>query len=301
LKKIGCKVLVGDSPCVWGGEIENTARVYEFSGIKRVCEEEGADLVTFDKRRWRGKFPLTTWLDDCDYVVNMPKLKTHGLTFLTGAVKNLFGLVPGTYKMEMHKEYLDADSFAKILTEIYREVKPALTIVDGITAMEGNGPGTSGQLRNTGLIFAGSDCVAIDAVLAAVMGIKPPDVLTTRHAADEGLGLADMGAIDILGEKLENIVGKPFKLAQTSKVTKLPSWVRRLIKRLIRYYPVINHKLCTRCSTCVKICPEKIMAEEEGRIIIDYSKCISCFCCQETCPDSAIDIMKNWFTKMIGL
>ena len=157
LKEIGCSVFVGDGPSVWGNQIENIDEVYERTGMSRVCREEGVELVKFDKRRWRGKFPLSTWLDECDYLVSIPKFKTHEFTLITGAIKNNFGLVSGTYKTELHKKYFERENFAKTVVDVYQEVKPTLTVIDGILAMEGDGPASGGKLRNLNLLLAGND------------------------------------------------------------------------------------------------------------------------------------------------
>nr|MBC8436634.1 DUF362 domain-containing protein [Candidatus Omnitrophota bacterium] len=177
LKKIGCNIFVGDSPSVFGDQIENVDEVYARSGVKKICEEEKVSLVEFNKRRLRRGIPLTTMLDECEYLVSLPKFKTHNLTLLTGAIKNLFGLVVGTYKTEIHKNYFRVNDFSKVLVDIYQEARPALTIVDGIVAMEGDGPATAGKLRDTNLLLASADCVALDAVMALIMGIKPLAVL----------------------------------------------------------------------------------------------------------------------------
>jgi len=301
LKGINCSIYLGDGPSVWGSQAENVDEVYARSGIKRITEEEGVTLVKFNKRRWRGEFPLTTWLDDCDYLVSIPKFKTHDLTILTGAIKNLYGLVPGTYKTELHKKYFDKEDFSKILVDIYGETRPTLTIIDGIVAMEGDGPGTSGKLRNTGLILVSSDGVALDSVLALIMGLAPLDISTTKEAANRGLGLADINSIQILGERLEDIIEEPFQLPTTSLARKMPRTVIEIGKKLIRFYPKVNHNNCNRCGACIQACPNKVISMKNSRIIINYSGCISCFCCQEACPASAIKVKKSVFAKMIGL
>jgi uncharacterized protein (DUF362 family)/Pyruvate/2-oxoacid:ferredoxin oxidoreductase delta subunit len=308
LKEINCRIIVGDGPSVWGNQIENIGQVYSATGVKKVCEEEGVPLIEFSKRRWIKKFPLAAVLDECDYLVNVPKFKTHGLTFLTGAVKNLFGLVPGTYKTELHKKFFDKEDFSAMLVDILQETKPALTIVDGIVAMEGDGPGTSGKLRDLNLLLAGADAVALDSVMALIMGLKPLDVPTTREAAKRGLGKADIDSIEILGIKLEEVRGRPFLLPAASVIKKIPQPVVKLAAKLIRYYPVVDRNRCTACEACVKACPEKIIRMKKrgqtpfkGRIVIEYSKCIACFCCQECCPSSAIKIKKSILAKLIGL
>lgn len=301
LKEINCKMFIGDGPSVWGNQIEDVDQVYESTGIKRIAEEEGMEIVKFDKRRWRNKFPLTTWLDDCDYCISIAKFKTHDWTILTGAIKNLFGLVPGAFKTTLHKNYYAQRDFARILVDIYEQAKPALTIVDGIVAMEGDGPGTGGRLCNTGLLLAGSDCAALDSVLSLIMGLRPEDILTNREAAKRGLGVMELSSIQVIGERLEDVVGEPFRLPSTTIITKIPRPLIDIAKKLIRFYPIINPALCMKCGACIKACPQKVIQEKNGRVIIDYSDCISCFCCQETCPYAAITVRKSLLAKLLRL
>ncbi|MFH0763043.1 MAG: DUF362 domain-containing protein [Candidatus Omnitrophota bacterium] len=302
LKKAGCNIFVGDSPSVFGDEIENVAEVYARTGIKKICEEEGVNLVEFNKRRMRRGIPLAAMLDDCDFLVNLPKFKTHNFTLLTGAIKNLFGLVVETYKTEIHKNYFRVKDFSKILVDIYQEAKPCLTIVDGIVAMEGDGPATAGKLRNTNLLLASADCVALDAVLALIMGVGPLDILTTKEAQDRGLGCADMEKIEIIGEQLKDVVGEPFLLPSASLKSRLiPPPFMNLAMRMIKYRPYCLHSNCIKCSACVKACPDKCIKLNNNRIVFDYRECIACFCCQEVCPASAIKVKKSLLAKVVGL
>lgn len=302
LKEVNCEIFVGDGPSVWGSQAENVEEVYRQSGIKRVCLDERVALVRFEKNRWREKFPLTTWLDNCEYLVNLPKFKTHDLMVLTAAIKNPFGLVSGTYKTELHKTYFRPEDFAKILVDIYQEARPSLTVVDGIVAMEGDGPATGGKLRSPGLLLAGTDAVALDSVLALIMGLSPEDILTTKEAKNRGLGVTDINSIEILGEKLKAVIGKPFALPGPSlQKRKIPLPVIALAKRLIRFYPKVNRHNCTLCAACVESCPVKVMSIKTNRIVIDYSKCIACFCCQEVCPSAAIKVKKSFTAKLMGL
>jgi len=301
LKEINCKIYVGDGPSVWGGQLENVASVYERTGISKVCAQEDVNLVKFDKRRWRGKFPLTTRIDECDYLVSLPKFKTHDLTVLSGAIKNLFGLVSDLYKTQLHKSYFEHDDFASILVDIYQESRPVLTVVDGIVAMEGDGPATSGRLRNTGLVLASADCVALDSVLALIMGLAPEYVLTTREAAKRGLGVADINLIDILGERLEDSITTPFRLPGTAITKKIPRPIIKIARKLIRFYPKVDHGNCNLCGSCIGVCPNKVISIKSERLVFDYRKCISCFCCQEVCPNSAIKVKKSIFARAIGL
>lgn len=300
LKEINCKIFVGDGPNVWGNQVQDVDEVYENSGMKKVCREEGVELVKFNKRRWRTNFPLTTWLDECEYLVSLPKFKTHDFTILTGAVKNLFGLVPGTYKIELHKKYATPQNFAKILVDIYEETKPALTLIDSVMAMEGDGPGTSGKVRDMGLLLAGADAVALDSILALMMGLLPQDILTTKEATQRKLGISDVNSLQIYGERLEEVIEGPFKLPSTSFKRNIPRPIIEIARKLIRFYPEIKENNCILCGACVDACPNKAISINSKRTVIDYAKCISCFCCQEACPNSAIKVKKSILAKIIG-
>jgi uncharacterized protein (DUF362 family)/Pyruvate/2-oxoacid:ferredoxin oxidoreductase delta subunit len=301
LKDINCMVLVGDSPSAWGKQVENIAQVFHVTGMKRICEEEGVPLIEFDKKRWVKDFPLAALLGECDHLVNVPKFKTHGLTLLTGAVKNLFGLIPGAAKAGMHKRFFEQKDFVKMLVDILQEAKPSLSIVDGIVAMEGDGPGSAGRLRDQNVLVAGNDAVAVDSVLALIMGLQPEDILTTREAAHRGLGVADPASLEIVGERIEDFSGEPFVLPATSIQRKLPKPLMQLAMKLIKYYPCVERDNCVACAACIQACPQKVIRMHKGKPKIDYSKCISCFCCQEVCPHAAIKIRKSFLGKLAGL
>jgi uncharacterized protein (DUF362 family)/Pyruvate/2-oxoacid:ferredoxin oxidoreductase delta subunit len=301
LKKIKCEIYLGDSPSTWSNYIQNVEEVYTISGMRQIADEENIRLVKFDKRRWRKKFPLTGWLDHCDYLVSIPKFKTHGFMTLTGSIKNLFGLVCGTFKTELHKQYYQKEDFAKMLVDIFEEVKPALTVIDGVISMEGEGPAPSGTLRNTGLLLAGYDCVALDSILSLIMGLNPLDILTTKDATERGLGISDSNNIEVVGEKIEDIIQEPFDLPAPSIKWHLPKPIIAIAKKLIRYYPCVECDNCIKCDACIKACPTKAISMKNNRINFDYRKCIACFCCQESCSNSAIKIRKSILAKMMGL
>jgi uncharacterized protein (DUF362 family)/Pyruvate/2-oxoacid:ferredoxin oxidoreductase delta subunit len=302
LKELDCTIYVGDGPSVWGRHADEVGLVYRTTGMEAVCAQEGVELVRFDKKRWRGKFPLTTWIDNVDHVVNVPKFKMHNLTVLTGGLKNLFGMVSGTFKTELHKKHYELEAFAAVIVDIYQEVMPALTIVDGIIGLEGDGPATAGKLCAPGVLVASSDAVAVDSVLAQLAGIAPFAVLTTKLAHQRGLGQGDPASIAILGASLDQAKGRPFLLPSTSTLrNKIPQPVINLVKTWIKHYPYLLKDKCIRCATCVVACPMQAVQMENHLIRFDYTKCISCFCCQEMCPASAIRTKKSLFAKLIGL
>jgi uncharacterized protein (DUF362 family)/NAD-dependent dihydropyrimidine dehydrogenase PreA subunit len=301
LRTQNCQIYLGDGPSVWGGQVQNIDSVYEKTGAKKIAEEEAAQLVRFERSCWRGRFPLTTWIDECDYIVSLPKLKTHNLTILTGAIKNLFGLVSGAYKTQLHKRYFYVRDFAGALVDIYELVKPSLSIVDAISAIEGEGPGTSGKLKEVGFIIAGSDAVAVDSVLALIMGLEPLHIPATKEAFLRGLGKAAISDIEILGMRVEDLGLEPFELPATSLLQRMPVGFIELAKKLLRLCPGIDFEKCTLCSVCIKTCPVNCMYIKNRHLTIDYSRCIACFCCQEVCPSAAIRTRKSVLAKMLRL
>lgn len=281
-------IFCGDSPSVFG-EKKDAEKVYAASGIKKVCQEEGVEMVHFAAPRMRGRYAMTDWLDRVDRLVNVPKLKTHGLTVLTAGVKNLFGLVVGMNKMMIHRDFPRPQDLSCAVVDLYQARRPDLTVLDGIVAMEGEGPGSSGTLKSLGLVAASADALALDFVLARLMGIAPETVPTNREAARRGL----RPSFEIVGERLESFGSGKFALPKTSILERMPRWSLGLVKAILRMRPWIEASRCRVCFLCVKSCPAKAIGLADGRMKINNHRCISCLCCQEVCPHAAIVIRKN--------
>jgi len=303
LKDNGCEVFIGDGPSVWGGKQEDVKEVYEKTGIIKIAGEEGCKVVYFDKSSWFDKFPLASILNEVDCVVSLPKFKTHNFTVLTGGVKNLFGLVSNSFKIKLHRDFFDPEDFSSVLVDIYEKVRPALTVVDGIVALEGDGPATGGVGKKVGLILASSDAVAVDSILSRIMGISPQDVPINRIAAKRNLGAINRDDIECLGENLQGINVSPFKLASSSIVVRIPRPIARILRGFIKFYPRVLSSKCKRCLKCIKVCPKGAISfnEKKTKIQIDYDRCISCFCCQETCPNAAFVTRKSLLARLIGV
>lgn len=299
LKPLTKNIYCGDSPSVWG-EQRDIDRVYETTGIKGVCQEEGVELVYFTKPKMYGAYPLTEWLEKCDRLISLPKFKTHGFTVLTGGLKNLFGLVIGMYKIKIHRDNPQPDDLCKAIVDIYGVRRPDLTILDGIVAMEGEGPGSGGTLRPSELIAASPEALALDVVLAKIMGLEPADIPTNREAFRRGWQPADIKAIEIAGEHLQNCVLEGFRLPKTTFLNKMPKWAIDVIKQFLQMKVVVLLDKCRRCHLCQKSCPAGAIEVNEKGAMIRRRMCIYCLCCQEICPHGAIRVKKNFLLRLIG-
>jgi uncharacterized protein (DUF362 family)/Pyruvate/2-oxoacid:ferredoxin oxidoreductase delta subunit len=295
---------LGDSPAFGTAQ-----RVAAKCGISSVTEDMNCPIVDFretvevqtpDGFTFR-KFDLARDVRDADLVINLPKIKTHGQMLLTLGVKNMFGCIPGTRKMGWHlKAGIDRVYFGRMLLELYATIKPGLTIMDGIMAMEGNGP-SGGQMRPLNMVMAGTDCVSIDSTVTHLLGLPRERLWTTRVAVETGLGKADPEDIEVLGVPLETLKVEGFRLPEASDVAwGLPGFLQGLLKDAVLPKPIIDRGRCQECLHCVQVCPPKAMEEGDKGILTDGAKCIRCFCCQEVCPEGAIDIRAGFLSRMLG-
>lgn len=295
VKKAGGMPSIGDSP---GGFGKNIQEIFERSGMDKVSREEGVKLETFAASKFVSGIPIARQIFDADRIISIPKFKTHSITVLTAAIKNMFGSVVGLYKAECHSRAPKEEDFSRIMAKVFSIARPHLTIVDGIIAMEGDGP-SSGIIRKMGLVMAGEDAVAIDSCLAKIMGVSPLDILVTKEAYNAGLGESDLSKIEVLGDSLDSFIAKDFKLPQTTPLKYLPKGITDTIASLIRFKPHIDNETCRRCNLCKLTCPVHCIEIEKDKCSIDYKRCVRCLCCHEVCPYRAISIRRNILTKMV--
>ncbi len=304
VRECGGRPIVGDSPGM--GDLKKVA---EKAGILDVLIEEGAELAEFDdvvqvknnSGRFQ-RFEVARAAFDADVIINLPKLKTHGMTTLTGAVKNLFGCIPGKRKVQWHfNTGVNHDLFMKMLVELYALLNPRLTIMDAVIGMEGNGPG-SGDPRQIGAILASGDGVALDVVAGKMVGVPPEKLPIIKAAAAAGIGTTKYDCIQILGQPLEHFVVSQYRLPpQTHLEWQLPEWARKSLKNAFTAKPVINHAQCIQCGICQGQCPQKAIQSTGKHIQIRYRDCIRCFCCQEFCPHGAITVGKGWMLALLPI
>lgn len=289
-KQSPAEIVVGDNPgLVSYGANEKT---FEESGLMEAARgyyrNIGGDSV---KMAFNPEFmdavSVSRAVTDADVIISLPKFKTHGLTTITGAIKNSYGILPGAQKARLHQAAGSPERFHDVVVEVFKLRIPDFFIVDAVAGMEGNGP-ASPDIRQIGKILASDNAVAMDSVIAQMMGIEPGKLRFLRKATGGGLGDYDPAAIEITGE-LEPISG--FVLPPLSgEASAGNTAVRELLVQRTKLLPQASD-LCTGCGTCVEQCPvEALEMGDDGLPHVDAGLCITCFCCQEMCPEKAISL-----------
>jgi len=299
VQKAGGIVTIGDSPSGISRPIEE---YWRNSGLKNVAADTGAKLVRLEKNAVSARFVngntyyIANAVAEADVVISVSKLKTHNLTLYTGAIKNMFGSIPGFRKSEYHKQSPRVDEFSKILVDIFSAVKPQLNIMDAVVAMEGNGP-SSGRPKEVGLILTSTDAVAIDSIAASLLGFEDGEIETTEIAYQRGLGEKRREKILVKGESLNNYENLNFSLPSNHFLNYVPKTLIKIVGKLLWVRPEPQDGRCQRCGDCIRNCPTQAMTAKDGFPIIDYDKCINCFCCDEICPHDAIDQKMSWLAR----
>lgn len=306
VQKEGGNAIIGDSP---GGPFNRAllSTLYGRTGMKQVAEKCSATLnynldqerISFPQGVVSKAFTLTSYISSADYLINLPKMKTHGFTRLTGAVKNLFGVIPGLLKAEYHLNLSNVHDFSRMLVDLARAVPCHVHIVDGVVAMEGAGPSGGDKKRLNRLILS-RDPFALDVALAHMMNIEPQSIPTIRVAGEVGLPSCRED-IEILGDLIQTDFKVPTGKQESVVLDRyLPSGAKEWIKTLFQPRPEFLYKLCIGCEICEKNCPPDIInGASQCRPQADLEQCIRCFCCQELCPHRAIVVKRPWLGKLL--
>lgn len=300
IKKITKNIYVGDNPAT--KELETTMKK---NGTYQVCIEENVIIpnnkeTTFIKNE-EGKifnnFEVSKVMVECDVLINLPKLKTHGLAYMTIAEKNLFGLIVGLNKAQWHVKAQSPLEFAQMLSDLYGAIlntfkeKKLIHIVDGILGLEGDGPGTGGKSRKANIILGSLDGIALDRVACEIVGLNHQKFITNIVANRNKLGENDLNKITILGDDIKK--WKSLKFIEPEKIAKNGYLLKLIqiqaVKNSLLEHPVIDPEKCIKCGECAKICPPKALTFEKGKIPkLNKGVCIRCWCCAEVCPEAAI-------------
>jgi len=302
----GAGVVLGDSP---GGPFNAAylAQVYNSTGMRQILETGAslnddfsfAEISNADAVAAKD-FQITNYLLQADAIIDLCKVKTHGLMAYTGACKNLFGAVPGMRKSEYHYRYNTREAFADMLVDVCQWCKPRLSIGDAVTVMEGNGP-SGGTPRHMGAILCSFNAHALDLAGAHLMNMGVNDVPTLQAAFERNLIPQDVSGLTIHGD-LESFVIPDFQLTPQHNVTLWGSknaHVAKLLTRIFASRPKIERGRCVGCGECAAICPASAIRITRKHAQIDASKCIRCFCCQEFCPKGIIRVHRPLPARLI--
>lgn len=309
VEKAGGNVTIAESP---GGPYNTAALkgVYSVCGVDKAIEGTNAKLnfdtsfteVHFPEGKTVKKIPIINPILNADVIISLPKLKTHAMTSYTGAVKNLFGTIPGTYKAELHFRLNERKSFCSMLVDLHECVKPTLSIMDAVWGMEGNGP-TAGQNRHIGLVMASENAHALDLASCYLIDYAPNEVDTVREAIERGLVCDSAEKIDIAGEDIKLLVMKDYLKPESHfnliKLISLPDALNARLINALASKPAMDYDICVGCGECARCCPPKAIDMSTGKPVIDTKRCIKCFCCQELCPKKAVKIKRPLLNRFM--
>jgi uncharacterized protein (DUF362 family)/Pyruvate/2-oxoacid:ferredoxin oxidoreductase delta subunit len=300
----GATVILADSP--GGPYIKSQLKsIYNASGMEEAAKNTGFELnydvgykaMSTPNGKVCKSFNIINPVFDCDVIINICKLKTHAIATFSGAVKNLFGLVPGLMKPELHLRYPDIGVFGEMLVDLCEGIKPAINFMDGVIGMEGNGP-SGGIPRYIGVTLASLNPYAVDLAASDIVNMNPMDVITLNSAIKRDLCPKSANELEIVGDDLGKFKINNFKMPDTY-VPGLPKFIPKFIGKGVMNYltpkPVIRLSKCIGCGKCAESCPAKTISIQNKKAVIDYSKCIKCFCCHEMCPVKVIEIKRRKF------
>lgn len=311
LKDYSKDITFGDSP-----GFGDSRKAATKSGLLEIGDKYGVKFDEFKKEvhvRLDDSLLIKSWnvaeiAIKSDVLITLPRIKTHAMAYYTGAIKNQFGCLPGTLKASYHTRVPEPENFSKMLLDLNKVVKTSFAILDGIVAMEGNGP-KSGTPHSLNAIVMGKNIVSVDAVGAYLIGYEnPTDVPVLKEAYNNNYKGILINDIDILGEKLDSLKGVNFKLARRTKdFTFGNKFVNNSLRNLLTPNPTLIEEKCISCKRCSEVCPEKPkvinMKEKGGKLIpiFNLNNCIRCFCCQELCPVGAIEPKYSKVAKLLKI
>lgn len=302
VREAGGEPSMGDSP---GGALRGIERVWRNTGLQELSDRTGVPIVNFEAsgaREVEGElrsYMIAQPVLDADVVIGLPKMKTHVLTLYTGCIKNMFGAIPGFAKGRLHSIAPRAVPFSRHVVDVFSLVQPGLHIMDAVVAMEGNGP-SGGRPRKVGAIIGGTDPVAVDTVVAGMMGFRDGQVSTIRFAAARGLGTGQREDIEIVGEDPGSFDVGGFELPGTTLLNMLPGPLVKALRPWIWICPEMSKERGCRaeaCALCVRSCPVEAIEMTGSGPVVDRKKCVECLCCHEVCPEDAVEIRFSWLAS----
>ncbi|SHI67748.1 DUF362 domain-containing protein [Parasporobacterium paucivorans] len=299
LQEHGCTIIIGESISFYQKGM--TRKAFKTSEIDKVAEKYGAKCIAFEEEplvkvdtglTWMKELYLPEILLKADMVINVCKLKSHGSLRLSGAVKNMFGCLPGGYKQKIHTWSRNELELADVFLDINEIVKPALSIMDAIDSLDG-GPSSLGKLVDTCRILASTNAAALDVVATEMIDYKNEESPILVQALKRGM-IKSFDDIEVLGEPKKVLFKKPVKANLEKPINKNSALIKHTYVDL-----EINQEKCTGCKKCVHACPVGAIATEGDKVKLDQEKCISCYYCLHVCPVNAILIKPTMMNRLI--
>lgn len=314
-KAQGAVPFIVDSP--GGGyryDEKTLMKTYRVTGMADAAQQAGIELnldcthreVPYPDGRLIKRFEIISPVLDADVIFNLCKLKTHMFTYMTGAVKNHFGVIPGLNKPGYHAKLHDTGRFAAMLLDLTELISARLFIMDAVTAMEGEGP-SAGTPRHVGLLLASTNPVALDTVGGKIIGLAADKNPVLVEAGKRGLGPNRLEDVELIGIDSDSLERDKFQTPATyfegMGIGRLP-WYQRMMSPLFKtgmsVRPVVSKKKCVACGVCAKACPVKaITIVDKKAARIDDDMCIRCYCCHEMCQEKAIDLKQGLLYRLM--
>lgn len=296
-------IIVGDNPATKDmvGALKKNG-MYEIISEANVKLLNGEDQIVI-KREENSKykeFEVSREIIEADYLINLPKLKTHTLTYFSCAQKNLFGVIYSLKKSSWHVKAPTPLDFSYVISDLYSTIKASfkenhiINVADAIDCLEGEGPSTSGVKHTLGAILASNDAISLDRVAIKIAGLDYDKYLIGQTSKELGLGESDLDNINIIGDdinKFNDKLREPDKGISSKAMKFLRS---KFIRNICLEHPKIDKEICKRCGECANICTSHAMTIVKGKYPhLESKKCIRCWCCQEICPHHAIKKTKR--------